>query len=216
MSSPLPRLYSFRRCPYAMRARLGLCFADIQVELREIVLRNKPAQLLAISPKGTVPVLQLPEEQGAQVLEESLDIVYWALSQNDPQGLLLDRDAATALIARNDNEFKYWLDRYKYAERYPELSQEVYRARGEQFLQTLEALLSEHRYLLGGTISIADICIMPFVRQFAHVDRAVFYQLPYPHLQAWLDNWLETPVFEQVMQSFAPWQTGDAPLRFPQ
>lgn len=216
MSALLPYLYSFRRCPYAMRARLGLCFAGIQVELREVVLKNKPAQLLAISPKGTVPVLQLTADQGAQVLEESLDIIHWALAQNDPQGLLQeDREAADVLIARNDHEFKYWLDRYKYAERYPELSQVEYRAQGEQFLQALEALLGQHRYLLGDNISVADICIMPFVRQFAHVDRNMFYQLPYPRLQAWLDDWLERPVFQQVMQSFKSWQDGDLPQLFP-
>ena len=208
----LPRLYSFRRCPYAMRARLSLLFAELQVELREVVLRNKPPQMLAISPKGTVPVLEQPGGDGAGgvVIEESREIVEWALGQNDPQGLLqVDLASANALIDQNDNEFKYWLDRYKYADRHPELTQLEYRQRGEVFLQLLERALANHRYLLGDRISIADISLMPFVRQFAHVDQDLFYSLPYPHLQQWLRGWLAHPLFQQVMAKFPPWQEGD-------
>ncbi|WP_417614866.1 glutathione S-transferase [Oceanisphaera sp.] len=214
----LPRLYSFRRCPYAMRARLGIVFAELKVELREIVLKHKPAQMLAISPKGTVPVLELVEGASSKrlVIEESREILEWALQQNDPQGLLsVDLVSANALIDRNDNEFKHWLDRYKYADRHPELTQLEYRQRGEVFLQALENLLAKNRYLLGDKISIADIGIMPFVRQFAHVDREVFYNLPYPHLQQWLRAWLETPVFQHVMIKFQPWQEGDEVVVFP-
>ncbi len=208
----LPRLYSFRRCPYAMRARLGILFAELKVELREIVLKNKPAQMLAISPKGTVPVLELVEDDSSKrlVIEESREILAWALQQKDPQGLLnIDLVSANALIDRNDNQFKHWLDRYKYADRHPERTQLEYRQQGEVFLQTLESLLARNRYLLGDNISIADIGIMPFVRQFAHVDREVFYSLPYPDLQQWLRDWLEHPVFQQVMIKFQPWQAGD-------
>ena len=155
-----------------MRARLGLLFADLQVELREIMLKNKPAQMLAISPKGTVPVLQLFD---GTVVEESREIMVWALQQHDPQGLLdatvLDR--ANALIEKNDNDFKHWLDRYKYADRYLEMTQSEYRQRGEAFLQVLEELLTKNPYLLGDSATIADIGIVPFVRQFAHVDRDV-------------------------------------------
>lgn len=218
MSLSLHRLYSFRRCPYAMRARLGLLFAEQQVELREIVLRNKPAQMLAISPKGTVPVLQLAEDASGkrQVIEESREILEWALAQNDPQGLLnTDLVRANALIEQNDNNFKHWLDRYKYFDRHPERSQLEYRQQGEVFLQELESLLAKHNYLLGDSISIADIAIMPFVRQFAHVDREVFYSLPYPHLQQWLKDWLEHPVFLQAMVKYQPWQKGDALVVFP-
>ncbi|WP_262492658.1 glutathione S-transferase [Marinobacter sp. AL4B] len=212
------RLYSFRRCPYAMRARLGLVFAGLQVELREIVLKNKPAQMLAISPKGTVPVLELVEDDGSQrrVIEESRDILEWALRQSDPHGLLnTDRASASALIERNDNEFKHWLDRYKYADRHPERSQLEYRQQGEVFLQALEDRLAHSTYLLGDRISMADIAVMPFVRQFAHVDREVFYSLPYAKLQKWLRDWLDHPVFQQVMVKYQPWQEGDDIVIFP-
>ena len=215
MTVSLPRLYSFRRCPYAMRVRLGVVFAELQVELREIVLRNKPAQMLAISPKGTVPVLQLTGSDG-RVIEESREILEWALAQNDPQGLLnADLTSASALIEQNDNEFKHWLDRYKYADRHPEFTQLEYRQKGEVFLQILDELLGKNTYLLGDNISIADIGIMPFVRQFAHVDREEFYGLPYPHLQQWLKDWLEHPAFLQIMVKYQPWQAGDELLVFP-
>lgn len=214
MTSSYPRLYSFRRCPYAMRARLGLLFAGLQVELREITLKNKPPQMLAISPKGTVPVLQLLD---GTVIEESREIMIWALAQQDPQGLLNDAalHEANVLIDKNDNEFKHWLDRYKYADRHLEMSQIEYRQQGEVFLQLLEKLLTENSYLLGESITIADIGIMPFVRQFAHVNRDVFYNLPYPNLQRWLQDWLQHPLFLQAMTKFAPWQEKDDVVVFP-
>ena len=214
MNTSLPRLYSFRRCPYAMRARLGLMFAELPLELREITLKNKPDQMLAISPKGTVPVLQLAD---GTVIEESAEIMMWALEQNDPQGLLDEKvlSEANALIAQNDNEFKQWLDRYKYADRHPEMTQIEYRQKGEIFLQDLEALLTKNTYLLGNSVTVADIGIMPFVRQFAHVDRDVFYSLPYPKLQLWLQHWLEHPLFVQAMTKFQPWQEGDEVVVFP-
>lgn len=201
-----------------MRARLGILFAGLEVELREIVLKNKPAQMLAISPKGTVPVLELAEDHNGNrpVIEESREILEWALQQNDPQGLLnVDLAGANALMERNDTEFKHWLDRYKYADRHPELSQLEYRQKGEVFLQELENLLASSRYLLGEAVSIADIGILPFVRQFAHVDRETFYDLPYPNLQQWLREWLEHPAFKQVMVKYQPWQEGDDVVRFP-
>ena len=214
MTSSLPRLYSFRRCPYAMRARLGILFAELQVELREITLKNKPPQMLAISPKGTVPVLQLSD---GRVIEESKEIIEWALEQQDPQGLLDAKvlQQANALIDKNDKEFKHWLDHYKYADRHPEMTETEYRQRGEGFLQILEALLTKNAYLLGDKVTIADISIMPFVRQFAHVDRDIFYSLPYPNLQHWLQNWLEHPIFLQVMTKFQPWQEDDEVVVFP-
>mgnify|MGYP001770703941 CR=1 FL=1 len=201
-----------------MRARLGILFADLTVELREIVLKNKPAQMLAISPKGTVPVLELPEDDNGNrpVIEESREILEWALQQNDSQGLMsVDPARANALMDRNDSEFKHWLDRYKYADRHLELSQLEYRQKGEVFLQELENLLANNRYLLGNAISMADIGIMPFVRQFAHVDREVFYALPYPNLQQWLKEWLDNPTFKQVMVKYQPWQEGDEVVWFP-
>lgn len=197
-----------------MRARLGILFAGLQVELREVTLKNKPAQMLAISPKGTVPVLQLAD---GTVIEESRDIMVWALEQQDPQGLLdvTILHQANALIEQNDNEFKYWLDRYKYADRHVEMTQAECRQRGETFLQVLEALLEKSAYLLGEAPSIADIGIMPFVRQFAHVDRDVFSQLPYPNLQRWLQHWLEHPLFLQSMVKLPVWQEGDDAVVFP-
>ena len=214
MTSSSPCLYSFRRCPYAMRARLGILFAELQVELREITLKNKPPQMLAISPKGTVPVLQLLD---GTVIEESREIMIWALAQQDPQGLLNDAalHEANALIDKNDNEFKYWLDRYKYADRHLEMTQTEYRQKSEEFLQLLEELLTKNTYLLGRGITLADIGIMPFVRQFAHVNRDVFYNLPYPNLQRWLQDWLQHPLFLQAMTKFQPWQDGDEVVVFP-
>ena len=208
MSDKFATLYSFRRCPYAMRARLRLLFAGMKVELREVVLKNKPPQMLAISPKGTVPVLQLTD---GTVIDESRDIMLWALEQNDSRNLLdkAVRTEADALIDQNDNEFKYWLDRYKYADRHLEMTQEEYRQRGEVFLQQLEKQLEKHAYLLGDDVTVADIGIMPFVRQFAHVDREVFYGLPYPNLQCWLQDWLQHPLFLQAMTKFKPWEEGD-------
>jgi len=214
MTASLDCLYSFRRCPYAMRARLGVLFAGLQVELREVTLKNKPAQMLAISPKGTVPVLRLAD---GTVIDESRDIMVWALEQQDPQGLLdaTVLDQANALIEQNDNEFKYWLDRYKYADRHVEMTQAEYRQRGEAFLQVLESLLETRAYLLGENPTIADIGVMPFVRQFAHVDRDVFSQLPYPNLQRWLQGWLENPLFLQTMIKLPVWQEGDEVVVFP-
>ncbi|MDO3384390.1 glutathione S-transferase [Gilvimarinus sp. SDUM040013] len=214
MTEPLHRLYSFRRCPYAMRARLGLLFAQLHVELREVVLKNKPEPMLAISPKGTVPVLELVD---GTVIDESWDILVWALSQSDPQGLLKTGEwhKACDLIAQNDNEFKHWLDRYKYADRHPDMSQADYREKGEIFLQELERRLTHNAYLLGASISVADIGVMPFVRQFAHVDTDMFYRLPYPNLQRWLTNWLQHPLFVHAMVKLPAWQQGDKPVVFP-
>jgi glutathione S-transferase len=196
----LPILYSYRRCPYAMRARMALWAANIQLEVREVSLRDKPAHLLQISPKGTVPVLQLPE---GTVLEQSLDIMQWALAQNDPQGWLnADRDAVSRLIAINDGDFKKALDRYKYPERYPEQSQDFYRQQGEQFLQLLETALLQHRFLLGDAASMADVAIFPFIRQFAAVDAEWFAGSAYAQLRVWLDAWLESALFAEVMQKF--------------
>lgn len=194
-----------------MRARLGILFSGLQVELREIVLRDKPAEMLAISPKGTVPVLELEN----QVIEESIEIVQWALGQQDPNRLLqTDLNLANDLIDKNDNNFKYFLDRYKYFNRHPEQTQLEYRQHGEVFLQVLENLLVNNKYLLGSSISIADIAIMPFVRQFAHVDRNVFYSLPYPNLQQWLKDWLEHSLFLIAMSKYQLWQDSDKVVIF--
>jgi glutathione S-transferase len=196
----LPILYSYRRCPYAMRARMAIWAANIQVEVREISLREKPAHLLRISPKGTVPVLQLPD---GTVLEQSLDIMHWALAQNDPQGWLnAEPEAVNALITINDGDFKKALDRYKYPDRYPEHTQAFYREQGEEFLQRLETALVQHDYLLGDKPTMADVAIFPFIRQFAAVDAEWFASSAYPKLRVWIEGWLQSPLFEKVMQKF--------------
>lgn len=196
----LPILYSYRRCPYAMRARMALWAAQVQLEVREVSLRDKPAHLLQISPKGTVPVLQLPD---GTVLEQSLDIMQWALAQHDPQDWLnSDCEAVNHFISINDGDFKKALDRYKYPERYPEQAQLAYRQQGEQFLQMLETALQQHRFLLGDSASMADVAIFPFIRQFAAVDGEWFAGSAYPRLRAWLEEWLESPLFAEIMQKF--------------
>lgn len=189
-------LYSFRRCPYAMRARMALRYSGVAVQIIEVSLKAKPAEMLALSPKGTVPVLSVD----GRVIDESLAIMRWALAQNDPEGWLLGDDRATqALIEENDQGFKHQLNRYKYAERYPEQPMEHYRAEGEVFLMKLEGLLAEQEYLLAGHLSLADVALAPFVRQFAHVDREWFGRAPYPRLRAWLQRFLESPLFIAVM-----------------
>ncbi|WP_095122896.1 glutathione S-transferase [Pseudomonas sp. Irchel s3f10] len=190
-------LYSFRRCPYAMRARMALRYSGVPVDIVEVSLKAKPPEMLAISPKGTVPVLNA----GGRVIDESLEIMRWALAQNDPDDWLLDGDSRIAeLIEANDHGFKVQLNRYKYAERYPEQPMEVYRTEGASFLQRLDELLIDRDYLLADHPSLADIALLPFVRQFAHVDREWFAQTPYVRLQAWLQRFLESELFTSIMK----------------
>lgn len=194
----LPILYSYRRCPYAMRARLAIDAAEIAVEIREISLRDKPAQMLQLSPKGTVPVLVL---QHGAVIEQSLDIMLWALQQNDPHGWLeADLDKMLALIIDNDADFKQSLDCYKYPDGNPQFNQAHYRRQGEVFLQQLEVLLNQHVYLLKDAVSLADMAIFPFVRQFAAVDLTWFESSNYPKLQNWLNTSIHSEIFERVMK----------------
>ncbi|ADI30724.1 glutathione S-transferase [Methylotenera versatilis] len=191
----LPILYSYRRCPYAMRARMALKLAGIDVEIREISLRDKPAHMLQVSPKATVPVLVL---QDGTVIEQSLDIMHWALQQH-ALGANASASADT-LILENDTAFKQALDAYKYPERYPSKTQIQHRADGEVFLQKLENLLLENIYLFSTTPSLADIAIFPFVRQFAAVDSAWFEAASYPKLQLWLSRLIESELFISVME----------------
>ncbi|MEC7120622.1 MAG: glutathione S-transferase [Pseudomonadota bacterium] len=211
----LPILYSFRRCPYAMRARLAILASGLCVELREVVLRAKPPEMLLISPKGTVPVLQLPN---GQVIEQSLEIMCWALQQQDPAGWLptdaAEQAAMLALIAQNDQPFKANLDRYKYPNRYPEQNAPFYRSQGELFLAHLEARLTQHTYLWSNQVSLADVAIFPFVRQFAQVDRVWFDQAAYPRVQAWLAAWLDSPLFAASMTKYDAWQAPEAGVLF--
>ncbi|WP_082879879.1 glutathione S-transferase [Methylomonas methanica] len=207
-----PIFYSFRRCPYAMRARLAIAVSGLSVALREIELSNKPEAMLAISPKGTVPVLLLPN---GHVIEQSLDIMLWALAQHDPQDWLdQSPEDAKRLIEWNDGDFKYYLDRYKYADRYPEQTSANYRQQGEVFLAALETRLQRNRFLCGDSFGLADAAIAPFIRQFAAVDNAWFANSPYPALQHWLDNFLTSNLFAAVMRKYLPWKTDDPLVLF--
>ena len=197
MNSNLPILYSFRRCPYAIRARMTLFYAGIAVEIREVDLKNKPAHLLEISPKGTVPVLQLAN---GEVLEESLVIMNWVLNQADPEHWLSFSNAAEDLIKRNDGEFKYYLDRYKYADRYLENTQEYYRQKASEFLFILNERLTSNRYLCGQQVSIADVAIFPFIRQFASVDMEWWQHSPFKVVNNWLQGFIDSELFIRVMK----------------
>ncbi len=191
----LPILYSYRRCPYAMRARMALKLASIEVEFREISLRVKPVHLLQVSPKATVPVLVLPD---GKVIDESLEIMLWALKQHSMQTNV--HEASRALISENDMSFKQALDAYKYPERYPNKTQIQHRADGEVLLQKLEGLLNQQPYLLSDEASMADIAIFPFIRQFAAVNSAWFEAAPYPKLRSWLKVWVESELFKSIME----------------
>ncbi len=210
-----------------MRARLAIAISGQRCELREIVLRSKPPEMLAASPKATVPVLVLPD---GSVIEQSLDIMRWALRQHDPEGWLpaasAGLEAQQALIAANDGAFKGELDRYKYPNRYAgehagqnqafvKAFAEAHRSSAAAWLMELEALLSRHGWLCGPSASLADMAILPFVRQFAHTDASWFAAQPWPHLIRWLAGWESGALFARVMHKYPPWQAGQARVAFP-
>ncbi|RYD45708.1 MAG: glutathione S-transferase [Sphingomonadales bacterium] len=197
--SGIPILYSFRRCPYAMRARMALIASGTIYAHREVVLRDKPAAMLAASPKGTVPVLVLA---AGQVIDESIDIMRWALSQHDPEDWLPRADAA--LIAQFDGAFKHHLDRYKYAGRY-NVDPLVHRAAGLAMMAELDERLKKQDYLDGATRGFSDIALFPFVRQFAGVDADGFATSAPQRVRDWLANLVASDLFEQAMIRIAPW-----------
>lgn len=199
-----PILYSFRRCPYAMRARLALVSAGARVQLREVVLRDKPAAFLSASPSGTVPCLVA--EGGA--IDESLDIMRWALGRADPEGWLAMPEAGWDWIARCDGPFKSALDRTKYAPRYPGTDPMAERAKAADFLTDLEAQITDWIF---DAPSIADFAILPFVRQFAFIDKSWFDAQDWPRLQAWLDAFITSDRFAAIMTRYDQWHEGDAP-----
>lgn len=203
-----PTLYSFRRCPYAMRARLALACAGQQVELREVVLRDKPAAFLTVSPSATVPCLVTPD--GA--IDESLDIMVWALRRNDPEHWLKMPQAGWDWITRADGPFKQALDRTKYASRYPDEDGSSQRALAAEFLADLDEQIDSWIF---AKATLADYAILPFVRQFAFIDKDWFDQQPWPRLQAWLERFLASGRFESIMLKYPQWQEGDAPTCFP-
>lgn len=206
--SGLPTLYSFRRCPYAMRARMALWISNTHCELREVKLANKPADMLAASPKGTVPVLVLPD---GEVIEESLSIMRWALDRNDPEGWLVGDDAA--LLEQLDGPFKHHLDRYKYYTRH-DCDPLEHRAAALDILIEWNARLTAQSFLCGSARTLADMASFPFVRQFANHDRAWFDSQAIPHLHTWLAGHLISPLFAAIMAKYSPWQAGDHPVLF--
>jgi glutathione S-transferase len=206
----LPILYSFRRCPYAMRARMAVAVSGLQVELREIVLRDKPPEMLEASPKGTVPVLVLPD---GSVLEESLDIMRWALVQRDPMDWLAHDDQN--LVLATDGPFKQALDRYKYPHRYDLTDGTAHRDAAMTHLGDLNDRLAASPYLGGAQPAFTDIAIFPFVRQFAATDDIWFAALPLPALQSWLSSLVGSDLFAIVMARYPQWKAGDAPVHFP-
>jgi glutathione S-transferase len=216
MSAPYPVLYSFRRCPYAMRARLALAVSGQVCELREVVLARKPAALLQASAKGTVPVLV---ETDGHVIDQSLDIMLWALRRNDPQQWLaapgLTHEDMLQRVAHCDGEFKFHLDRYKYPNRYDLDDGTPHRDQGALFLQDLNTRLSAHTHVMGAAPCLADMAIAPFVRQFAHTDPAWFTRQPWPALQAWLQQFETSPIYRQIMAIYVPWEPGHDPVWFP-
>ena len=215
MQDQIPILYSFRRCPYAMRARMAIFSSRQPCLLREVVLREKPAQMLKASPKATVPVLVLPD---GQVVDESLDIIHWALAQSDPHGWLAiapeQLAGETALMEEADGPFKHHLDRYKYANRYENTEAQTHRNEGEKFLLKLNDMLGQSLHLSGSNAGLADIAIFPFIRQFANTDRPWFDQLELPNLHRWLTAHLSSDLFNSVMTKYPQWKTGDEAVKF--
>lgn len=215
-SNILPILYSFRRCPYAMRGRMGLFASGVVVELREIVLRNKPVHMLEISPKGTIPVLLLPD---GTVIEESLDIMLWALKQNDPWDWLSPEeetlDDMLALIDELDGSFKHHLDRYKYSSRYENADEVVHRSMAMVALASLQARLELSPHLFGSRPCLADIALFPFVRQFANTDRDWFDTNAPIALRKWLVGHETSELFMNIFCKWPVWQEGDPVTQFP-
>ncbi|MEO1637611.1 MAG: glutathione S-transferase [Pseudomonadota bacterium] len=207
----LPILWSFRRCPYAMRARLAIQSSGQKVALQEILLKDKPADFVAASPKATVPVLQLPD----RVIEESRDVMLWALGESDPEGWLEMPAEGHALIDTCDGPFKSALDHTKYAVRFPDRDEADEREKAMVFLRDLNARLAENPFLMGAGRTLADMAILPFVRQFANTDRAWFDAQGLGPLTRWLDDFLASDRFRAIMVKYPPWHPGQDRVVFP-
>jgi glutathione S-transferase len=215
MMDKCPILYSFRRCPYAMRARMAIYQANIKCELREVVLKDKPESMLLLSDKGTVPVLLTSDKE---VIEQSIDVMHWALNISDPDDWFIeDESQSQYLIDYNDNEFKHFLDRYKYHVAYPEHTQDYYRDNAEGFLKIIEKQLSDNEgiALLGNKISFADIAIFPFIRQLSKVDLDWFQASPYECLKKWTLNIEQSKLFQGCMKKHEQWLPEHSPIYFP-
>ena len=204
-----PVLYTFRRCPYAIRARMALSYSQIKVELKEILLSNRPSELYAISIKGTVPVLCINNNT---VIDESLDIMKWALMQNDSNSWIsYKKRIQFDIIEENDNEFKYWLDRYKYFDRFPKNNRDYYRAKCSEYLTKLNKLLEYNQYLLTNKLLFVDVAIFPFIRQCANVDQ-YWFKVTYTKLDNWLNNIIESKLFVSVMDKYFEYNSTQEPL----
>ena len=195
-----------------MRARMAIAYADINVGLREVVLKDKPPAMLEVSPKGTVPILI---DVDGRIIEESRDVMRWALDQNDPDAWLDGLGLDDPLISACDDDFKHWLDRYKYAVRFPEQDEIWYRGQAEAFLATLEPRLGEARFLNGSALSVTDIAVFPFIRQFANVDPKWWDGHTYPNVARWLDSLISSELFIRVMKKYPQWRDGDPEIPFP-
>jgi glutathione S-transferase len=207
----MPILWTFRRCPYAMRARLAIFSAGFDVELREILLRDKPKAFLLASPKGTVPVVKT----GTRVIEESFEVMLWALEQNDPEGLRDMPAHGFDLISHTDGPFKTALDRYKYASRHADVDVGLEQHKTGLFLHQLERMLEGRTYLFGNSPSLADMAILPFVRQFAHVDLEWFEAQPWANVTRWLADFKASDRFAAIMTKYPPWVPDQDPVPFP-
>ena len=204
----LPVLYTFRRCPYAMRARLALYYSKINYEHREILLKNRPRELYNISSKGTVPVLEL---QTGKVIDESFEIMKWAISLNDPKKLFHNsKEKQLEAVFVNDFHFKKWLDKYKYHVRYPDYEKSFYRSKCEKVLHKYEKILERSDNLFGSQISLGDIALLPFIRQFANVDINRFNEI-FVNLSNWLEQLVQLDIFNNMMKKFDIWENGNEP-----
>ena len=204
----LPILYSFRRCPYAMRARMAIHISSQKCEIREVLLRDKPPSMLEYSSKGTVPVLVL---QSGEVIDESLDVIDWALNLNDPDNWQRSKDneKTKELIKINDGEFKYHLDRYKYSKRYDNEDPEFHRKKCLKFIEKINSELQNSKYIFDDEISYIDISLLPFIRQFRIADNEWFDELPYENVKSWLSNFLNSELLESIMSKHDLWKEGD-------
>ena len=209
----LPILYSFRRCPYAMRARMAIHISGQKCQLREVLLRDKPPSMLEYSAKGTVPVLIL---QDGKVIDESLDVIDWALNLNDPDDWQRSKDTKKTkeLIKINDGEFKYHLDRYKYSKRYDNEDPEFHRKRCLKFIESINNELNNSEYIFDDNISYADIVLLPFIRQFRIADIEWFDSLPYDNLKKWLSRFLDSSLLNSSMKKYDLWKEGDKSIVF--
>ena len=208
-----PILYSFRRCPYAMRARLAIKASGIIVEIREVELKNKPKEFLGISPKATVPIVCISSKQ---IIEESLDIMEWALKINDPLKLLkyekLNRIEIHNILNKLENEFKQNLDRYKYSSRFDLPNPKLYRDKNLQTLNEFNNLLQNNKGICSSHLSLLDYAVFPFIRQFRNVNSVWFDSLELKFLQTWLYELIDSDEFSSIMKKYEIWNPNQKPI----